>query len=79
MEIMNQLENLGNMLTIQNLRAFIDERPLLTALGISKEAGIKSDSLLNKVLKGDRNLTQKVIDKILPVLKKYGYVESESN
>ena len=60
------------MLKIEELKAFLTERPLLTQRGLSLEAGI-SDSLLGKILRGNQGLTQSVCDKLEPVLRKYGF------
>lgn len=60
------------MLTVEQIRAFLAERPLLTQRGLSLEAGI-SDSLLGKILRGNQGLTQSVSDKLEPILVKYGF------
>ena len=60
------------MLKIEEIRVFLAERPLLTQRGLSLEAGI-SDSLLGKILRGNRGLTQGVSDKLEPILRKYGF------
>lgn len=60
------------MLTVEQIRAFLAERPLLTQRGLSLEAGI-SDSLLGKILRGNQGLTQSVSDKLKPILVKYGF------
>jgi DNA transposition AAA+ family ATPase len=60
------------MLTVDQIRAFLAERPLLTQRGLSLEAGI-SDSLLGKILRGNQGLTQSVSDKLEPILVKYGF------
>lgn len=60
------------MLKIEEIRTFLNERPLLTQRGLSLEAGI-SDSLLGKILRNNQNLTKKVSDKLEPILRKYGF------
>ena len=60
------------MLTVDQIRAFLAERPLLTQRGLSLEAGI-SGSLLGKILRGNQGLTQSVSDKLEPILVKYGF------
>lgn len=60
------------MLTVEQIRAFLAERPLLTQRGLSLESGI-SDSLLGKILRGNQGLTQSVSDKLEPILRKYGF------
>jgi hypothetical protein len=63
------------MLKVESIRAFIEKRPLLTQRGLSLESGI-SDSLLGKILKGERNMTDNVSAKLTPTLEKYGYNSS---
>lgn len=60
------------MLNIEEIRAFLTERPLLTQRGLSLECGI-SDSLLGKILRGQRNMTEDVSAKLEPILRKYGF------
>lgn len=63
---------LYNMLKLEEIRAFLSERPLLTQRGLSLESGI-SDSLLGKILRGQRNMTEDVSAKLEPILRKYGF------
>lgn len=60
------------MLKLGEIRVFLTERPLLTQRGLSLESGI-SDSLLGKILRGQRNMTEDVSDKLEPILRKYGF------
>jgi plasmid maintenance system antidote protein VapI len=60
------------MLKLEEIRVFLTERPLLTQRGLSLESGI-SDSLLGKILRGQRNITEDVSDKLEPILRKYGF------
>ena len=60
------------MLKLDEIRAFLAERPLLTQRGLSLESGI-SDSLLGKILRGQRNMTEDVSAKLEPILRKYGF------
>lgn len=60
------------MLKIEEIRAFLTERPLLSQRGLSLESGL-SDSLLGKILRGQRNMTENVSAKIEPILRKYGF------
>jgi len=60
------------MLTVEQIRAFLSERPLLTKRGLSIESGI-SESLLGKILRGDQGLTKNVSCKLDPVIRKYGF------
>ena len=57
---------------IEEIRAFLTERTLLTQRGLSLESGI-SDSLLGKILRGQRNMTEDVSYKLEPILRKYGF------
>lgn len=67
-----QTQLLNNMLKLEEIRAFLTERPLLTQRGLSLESGI-SDSLLGKILRGQRNMTEDVSTKLEPILRKYGF------
>jgi len=60
------------MLKLEEIRAFLAERPLLTQRGLSLESGI-SDSLWGKILRGQRNMTEDVSAKLEPILRKYGF------
>ena len=60
------------MLKLEEIRAFLAERPLLTQRGLSLESGI-SDSLLCKNLRGQIDMTEDVYDKLEPILRKYGF------
>jgi len=60
------------MLKLEEIRVFLTERPLLTQRGLSLESGI-SNSLLGKILRGQRNMTEDVSDKLEPILRKYGF------
>jgi hypothetical protein len=60
------------MMKIEEIRAFLTERTLLTQRGLSLESGI-SDSLLGKILRGQRNMTEDVSSKLEPILRKYGF------
>jgi plasmid maintenance system antidote protein VapI len=60
------------MITLDQIRTFLADRPLLTQRGISLESGV-SDSLLGKILRGERSMTPDVAAKLEPVLKKYGF------
>ena len=57
---------------LDEVKMFLKDRPLLTHRGLSLESGI-SDSLLGKILRGERNMTNDVIVKLEPVLRKYGF------
>lgn len=66
------------MLTIEKIRAFLSERPLLTARGLCLEAGI-AEASLGKILRNEpgRNLTKRLANKLLPVFLKYGLKNNE--
>lgn len=59
-------------MTIEELKAFFSERPTLTNKGISREAGL-SINFLGQILRGEKKLTSDTSNKLLPILKKYGY------
>ncbi|WP_299466596.1 helix-turn-helix transcriptional regulator [uncultured Microscilla sp.] len=59
-------------MTIEELKAFFEEYSALSIKAVNKEAGL-SNSYLSKILSGGRPLTQKTLDKLMPVLEKYGY------
>ena len=59
-------------MTIEQLKQFFEERPSLSVRGVAMEAGLSS-SYLSKMFMGGRPLSKKSIDKLLPVLEKYGY------
>lgn len=56
----------------EELLEFFKERPQLSAHGFASEAGI-SPRLMNYILSGERKLTEKTKQKLLPVMVKYGY------
>jgi len=51
---------------------FVKERPALSVNYIEKEAGL-AQGTLSKAVRGVRNLTSKHIEKLIPVLEKYGF------
>ena len=57
-----------------DLQAFLDSRPSLSKEGLAREVGITSQ-YINMILRGDRRLTEGTINKLKPVLKRYGYSE----
>lgn len=56
---------------IQELIAFLDNRPGLSKSSICREAGI-SHAWLNQIIKGQSTLSEDVKGKLWPVLNKYG-------
>ncbi|EAY30515.1 hypothetical protein [Microscilla marina] len=61
-------------MTIEELKAFFEEYSALSINAVNKEAGL-GNSYLHAILMGGRPLTQKTLDKLMPVLEKYGYKE----
>ena len=64
-------------MTLEELKQFFEERPSLSMRGVASEAGL-SDAYLSKIFLGGRPLTQKSIDKLRPILEKYGYRGNKS-
>jgi hypothetical protein len=60
-----------------NLQQFFHERPQLSAHGTALECGL-SPRLVAYILTGKRSLTKRSIEKLMPVLIKYGYVEQHT-
>lgn len=64
-------------MTLLELKQFFQNRPQLTAHGTAMECVPKmSPRLLDYILKSERSLTEKSIQKLLPVMIKYGYNEA---
>lgn len=59
-------------MTLEELKHFFEERPALSVRGVNDDAGL-SDNYLNKILRENRELSQKTLEKLIPVLRKYGY------
>ena len=55
-----------------DLKNFFNNRPSLSKRGIEREADLP-DSKIKEVLKGNQKLSVAQIEKLLPVLKKYGW------
>lgn len=64
-------------MTIEELKQFFEEYSALSINAVNKEAGLPN-SYLSKILAGGRPLSQKTLDKLIPVLIKYGYKKSIS-
>ena len=60
------------MLKVEDLRVFLSERPILSLRGLCLESGL-SESLLSKIMNGNRKMTVNVSSKLLPILYKYGF------
>lgn len=63
-------------LTLEQLQHFFEERPTLSHHGIGKEAELSS-SLLGKILRGERKLSEESIEKLMPIIVKYGFKQEE--
>lgn len=63
-------------MTNEDVIRFLKKNPALTISGIEKEAGLPS-STLSRAMSGSRKLTAKHLESLLPVVKKYGYLETE--
>ena len=61
-------------MTIEELKKFFEEYSALSVNAVNKEAGL-GNSYLHAILMGGRPLSQKTLDKLMPVLEKYGYKE----
>lgn len=59
-------------LTLTQLQKFFEERPALKPNAIGVEAGL-GVGYLNKVLKGEKPFSVNIINKVSPVIFKYGY------
>lgn len=57
---------------LEALKKFLAERPALKPEGIGKEAGLPV-GYMKKLLSKERSLNATQINRLLPVLKKYGY------
>ena len=53
---------------------FLKERPALSVNQLEKDAGLPPTTL-SKAVRGERNLNEAHIQKLMPVLKKYGFIE----
>ena len=63
------------MITQQKVLTFLEGNKALSLTSLEKEAGI-STGLISKVNKGERNLNNSHLEKLLPILIKYGYRET---
>jgi len=60
----------------EKIISFLKERPALSINQLEKEAGL-APTTLSKAVRGERNLNETHIQKLLPILKKYGFNEEE--
>jgi len=56
----------------EKIISFLSERPALSLNQLEKEAGLPQ-SLLSKVMKNKRLLNESHLEKLIPVLEKYGF------
>jgi hypothetical protein len=63
-------------MTVQDLKNFIENRPALNLSAFCRESGF-SNTYLVMILKGERPLTDSVIEAVKPVMYKYGYKHRE--
>jgi hypothetical protein len=67
-------ERRRKMTNSEKIKAFLAGRPAITAHALEKEAGIPQ-AYLSKLRKEGKPITDKLFNRLLPVLKKYGYSE----
>ena len=61
-------------MTKSEIQKFLDNRQALNMSAFCREADITTQ-YLGMILRGDRRLTEGTINKLKPVLKRYGYSE----
>jgi len=59
-------------MTKQDLKQFLEERPSLSKRGLAREADI-SYQLIDYIIAEKRTLTDQTIEKLKPVMQKYGW------
>lgn len=59
-------------LTKETLREFLDSHPAVSPRALSIEAGL-NPMYINQLYNSGKSLTDKAIEKLLPVLEKYGW------
>jgi len=59
-------------MTRQDLKQFLEERPSISKRGLAREADI-SYQLIDYIIAGKRTLTNETIEKLKPVMQKYGW------
>lgn len=57
---------------IEDVIKFLEKNSAISLSGLDKEAGFSSSTMC-RVMSGDRNLSEKSLQKLEPVLRKYGY------
>jgi len=59
------------ILTKEQLKKFMEERPMVSPAGLSKEAGL-AECTVRFLFTQNRNITKRISDKLIPVMQKYG-------
>lgn len=59
-------------MNIQTISKFLESRSAISASAFCREAGF-TKRYLDYILEGEKPLTENVIKKIKPIMKKYGY------
>ena len=59
-------------MTRQDLKQFLEERPSISKRGLAREADI-SYQMIDYIVVGKRTLTNETIEKLKPVMQKYGW------
>jgi len=65
-------------MTKQDIEQFLEIRPAISKSALCREAGI-TPQYLNAILRDDRPMTDEVIEKITPVMHKYGFENYTDN
>ena len=60
-------------MTRQDLKQFLEERPSISKRGLAREADI-SYQMIDYIVAGKRTLTNETIEKLKPVMQKYGWI-----
>jgi len=63
-------------MTKKDIEQFLESRPSLSKAGFCREAGV-SRQLIDYILKDDRKLTDETIEKLEPVMQKYGWSKNK--
>ena len=56
----------------QDLKQFLEDRPSISKRGLAREADI-SYQMIDYIVAGKRTLTNEIIEKLKPVMQKYGW------
>jgi len=63
-------------MTKKDIQQFLEERPSLSKRGFAREAGL-TYQLIDYIIAGKRTLTDDTAEKLLPVMKKYGWSKNK--